>query len=80
MTAQEVFSYLRAEPFRPFRIHMVSGRTFEIRYPEMVRVGRSDLVIFTSVTDNPNVHDHWDTVSFLLIESISHLDAAISQN
>ncbi len=79
MTTRELFRYLRAEPFRPFRIHMASGRTFDIRHPEMVRVGRSDLVIFSLVTDEPDVHDDWDTVSLLLVESISHFDTTVSQ-
>ena len=76
---QEIKSYLRAEPFRPFRIHMASGRTFDIRHPEMIRVGRVDLVVFSLVNDDPEIYDHWDTVSLMLIESISHLDSAASQ-
>ena len=80
MTTKEILRYLRSEPFRPFRIHMASGRTFDIRHPEMVRVGKSDLVILSLVTDEPGVHDDWDTVSLLLIESISHLETSLSQN
>jgi hypothetical protein len=80
MTTREIFRYLRAEPFRPFRINMASGRTFEIRHPEMVRVGRNDLVVFSLVSDEPEIHDDWDTVSLVLIESISHLDAATSKS
>jgi hypothetical protein len=78
MTPQEIHNYVRAEPFRPFRIHMVSGRTFDIHHPEMVRVGRRDLIIFTLVSEAPDVHDRWDTVSPLLIESISHLEVPVA--
>ena len=77
MTPQEIL-YVRAEPFRPFRIQMVSGRAFDIRHPEMVRVGRRDLVIFTFVGETAEVHDRWDTVSPLLIESISPLEAPVA--
>jgi hypothetical protein len=80
ITRSEIFRYLRAEPFRPFRIQMASGRTFDIRHPEMIRVGKADLVIFSLVSDEPGVHDDWDTVSMLLVESISHLEAQVSQN
>jgi hypothetical protein len=59
---------------------MASGRTFDIRHPEMVRVGRTDLVIFSLVSDEPGIHDQWETVSLLLIESISHLESSLSQN
>ena len=71
LSSQEITNYVKAEPFRPFRIHMASGRTFDIRHPEMVRVGKASLVIFTFVSDSPDIYDHWDTVGILPIESIS---------
>ena len=77
MTPQEVLNYVQASPFRPFRIRMNSGRTFDIRHPEMVRVGRRDLLIFTFVRDTPNVYDRWENVSLLRIESISPLEASV---
>jgi hypothetical protein len=40
MSAREVLDYVKDQPFRPFRILMNSGRSYEIRHPEMVRVGR----------------------------------------
>jgi hypothetical protein len=80
MTSHQLLEYLKAEPFRPFQIHMASGRTFDIRHPEMVRVGKHDLVIFSLVSDEPDMHDHWNTVSPMLIEFISHLDAPVSQS
>jgi hypothetical protein len=78
MTPREVLNYVQAEPFRPFRIRMNSGRTFDIRHPEMVRVGKRDLLIFTSVSDSPDVYDQWDNVSLLLIETISPLEASVA--
>jgi hypothetical protein len=78
MSAPEVLDYLRAQPFRPFRILMNSGRTFDVRHPEMVRVGRDFLILFTFVSDNPEVIDRWQTISLLLVESISHLDAPVA--
>jgi len=78
MTAQEVLNYVQAQPFRPFRIRMNSGRSFDIPHPEMVRVGRRDLLIFTFVSDAPDVYDRWENVSLLLIESLAPLDAAVT--
>ncbi|MBI1901729.1 MAG: hypothetical protein HYS13_11545 [Planctomycetia bacterium] len=78
MPRQQVLSYLRAEPFRPFRIHMASGRTFDIRHPEMLWVGGTTMIIFTYVSDNPDVFDQWDTVSLMLVESISYLEPAVA--
>jgi hypothetical protein len=53
---------------------MTSGRTFDIRHPEMVRVGRSSLLVFSFVSEEPNVYDRYDTVSLLLIERLEYLD------
>jgi hypothetical protein len=73
---QDILSYLRAEPFRPFRISMASGRIFDIRHPEMVRVGRNALILFTAVSDKPDIFDRWETVSLMLIENISFTETS----
>ena len=78
MTSQEILNYLQVQPFRPFRIRMNSGRTFDIPHPEMVRVGRRDLLIFTFVSDSPDVYDRWENVSLLLIESLAPLEASVA--
>jgi hypothetical protein len=78
MSFREVLSYVKAQPFRPFRILMNSGRKYDIRHPEMVRVGRDFLILFTLVSDDPDVVDRWETVSLLLVEAISHLDAQVA--
>jgi len=78
MTPQEILNYLKAQPFRPFRVQMNSGRTFDIRHPEMVRLGRRDMLIFTFVSDLPDVYDRWENVSLQLVESLAPLEAPIS--
>lgn len=78
MSPQEVLTYVKAQPFRPFRIRMVGGRAYEVRHPEMVRVGRDHFIFFSFVSDNPDVVDRWETVSLLLVESISHLEASVA--
>lgn len=75
MPGRELLEYLNAQPFRPFQIRMTSGRTFDIRHPEMVKVGRSSLIVFTFVSDEPDIYDRWNTVSLMLIESVTHHEA-----
>jgi hypothetical protein len=57
---------------------MNSGRTFDIAHPEVVRVGRRDLLIFTFISDSPDVYDRWENVAPLLIESLSPLEAPVA--
>lgn len=76
----EINSYLKSEPFRPFRIHMASGQTFDVRHPEMAKVGRSVLILFTLVSDAPELFDRWETLSLMLMERISLIEAPVQQN
>ncbi len=80
MVPREILGHVTAEPFRPFRIHTASGRTFAIRHPEVVQVGRTTLTIFTPLADD--LHDAqslWHKVSLMLIESIEPLDASSAE-
>ena len=81
MTRNRVFSYVDAEPFRPFRIKMTSGETFEIRHPEMMAVGRTTAHVFTWMNgDNDDPKDREREISIILIESIEPLQPANTQN
>ncbi len=76
ITFLRIARYLGAEPFRPFRICLASGRTFEIRHPEMVQVGRNTMTIFTFLTDEgEKTQERQVEVSLLLTESVEPLDA-----
>ena len=80
MTFQRIGSYVSAEPFRPFRIRMASGRTFEIRHPEMVAVGRTTVLIYTSMSPDPEeAKQQQEEVSMLLIESVEPIDVAAAR-
>ena len=76
MTFQRIAKYVAAEPFRPFRISMATGRVFEIHHPEMVQVGRTTLRLFTYLSDEAEeAKEREHEVSLLLIESIEPIDA-----
>jgi len=77
ITPQTVLGYLKPERFRRFRIHVAGGRTFDNRHPEMVKVLKSNLLVFSSVGDSPDVPDEWESASLMLTESISHLETPI---
>ena len=70
--SRDLQNYLKAQPFEPFTIRLTSGRTYDISHPEMVKVGRNTLIVFTYVSDDPEVFDRWETASLLLIENVAH--------
>jgi hypothetical protein len=79
MTPKEILNYVKAQPFRPFRIGMANGRSFDIRHPKTVEVGTRDLLIFEFVGDSPQVYDGWDSVSLSLVESLSYLETPVAR-
>ena len=77
MTPQAVLGHVKAEPFRPFRIHMASGRTFDVRHPEMIKVLKSYALVFKTDGGDPELPDEHESVSLMLTESVSHLEAPV---
>jgi hypothetical protein len=45
MTVQTFRELLTQWPFRPFRLVMSSGQTYEVRHPEMAWVTRTDILV-----------------------------------
>lgn len=80
MTKQTIQGYIKAEPFRPFRVHLVSGRTFDIRHPEMVKLLQSTLLVFKPAANAQELTDEWETLSLMLMESISHLETSAQES
>ena len=80
MTMQRVVNYVSAEPFRPFRINMASGKTYDIRHPEMIAVGRTTVHVFMHLSDDDGeAKDREQELSIILIESIEPIDAAVAK-
>jgi hypothetical protein len=73
MTPKEVISHVFAEPFRPFRIRMASGEAYEIKHPENVSVGRSNVTLFVPSMDERPSDELFHKLSLLLMESIEPL-------
>ena len=78
MRPDDLLTWVRATPFRPFRIILNSGRSYDIRHPEMVRVGRSYINIFSFAGEPADPHEKMEMVSLLLVERIEPLEAPAS--
>jgi hypothetical protein len=76
MTSRKVVDYVAAEPFRPFRIKMASGSSFDIPHPEMILVGRSSVRVYTTADDDSGNGDRWHDVSLMLLETLEPLESA----
>jgi hypothetical protein len=75
MTFRIVGEYVSAEPFRPFRLKMASGQTFDIRHPEMILVGKSSVRVYSKPKPD-STDEYWQDVSLMLMEAIEPIDAS----
>jgi len=78
ITPKKVFELATAEPFRPFRFHMASGKSFDVRHPENIKVGKSSVTVYLPVDGDENV-EQWREVSLMLFEYVEPIEAAQAQ-
>jgi len=74
MRFRTIVEYVSDEPFRPFRIKMASGQSYDVRHPELIMLGRSKVRIYTVTGLEPDTEPHWHDLSMLLIEAIEPLE------
>ena len=74
MNYHKVGEYVTAQPFRPFRIKMVSGQSFDIRHPEMILVGVNSAKVYSTKPEDPDGPPFWTDASLMLIETIEPLE------
>lgn len=66
---------LSDEPFKPFRLHLASGRMFDVRHPEMIEIGKSVVTVYAPPDGDSHGPDRWRKVSLTLLESIESLES-----
>ncbi len=74
MRPDDLLTWTRSSPFVPFRIRLNSGRTFEIRHPEMIRVGRSSVNVYTFAGEPTDPYERMEMLALVLIESIEPME------
>ena len=68
MQSADILEYVRRKPFKPFRITLTDGRSYEIQHPEFAMVGRSTVAIGLRSGNGPElVYDRLVTVDLLHI-------------
>lgn len=52
MTVQTFRNLLSERPFKPFRLIMSSGQSYEVRHPEMALITKSDILVGVDIEDD----------------------------
>ncbi len=75
MTVQTFRELLSQKPFRPFRLVMSNGQTYEVRHPEMAMLTRTDILVGIDIADD-GVPAEFKICSLLHVTSIEPLSIA----
>jgi hypothetical protein len=75
MTVQTFRELLKEQPFKPFRLVMSSGKTYDVRHPEMAWLTKTDIMIGIGYEDD-NVPADFKRCSLLHVTAIEPLDGA----
>jgi hypothetical protein len=73
MTVQTFRQLLSGRPFRPFRLVMSSGRSYEVRHPEMAWLTRTDILVGIDETDE-GVPAEFSICSLLHVTAVEPLN------
>lgn len=74
MSHEELRALAREQPFRPFRLHLSTGATHDIRHPDLIMVGRRSAVIGIATELEPTVYDRTFIVGLLHIVGAEGLE------
>jgi hypothetical protein len=77
MTLQTFRDLLAERPFKPFRLVMSSGKTYEVRHPEMAWLTRTDILVGVGDTDDVTPAEY-RTCSLLHVNSVEPVSLAES--
>jgi hypothetical protein len=74
MRPEDIRDFVQRRPFRPFRITLTDGRTYEVHHPELAMVGRSAVTVGIPRPSDPEpVYDRLVTISLLQIMEVEAL-------
>jgi hypothetical protein len=72
-TFEEIKKRLGERPFVPFRIITTAGQSFEVRHPDLVLVGRRDLMVGFADSKNPGIYDGVTRLAILHVTAMEDL-------
>jgi hypothetical protein len=72
-TADDIQARIRQQPFVPLRIVTSAGQMYDIYHPDLVLVGRRDLIVGTASTENPSQYEQVARLAILHVTALQDL-------
>ena len=77
-SSEDIQKRLRQSPFIPVRIIISSGQTFDVYHPDLVLVGRRDMIIGMASSENPAVYEQTTRVPIMHVTALEDLPTPVS--
>lgn len=78
MTLQTFRELLAQRPFKPFRLVMSSGKSYEVRHPKMALLTRTDILVGIDVAED-GVPAEFKICSLLHVTTVEPVNSSASQ-
>ena len=76
----DIQSRLRQSPFVPVRIIISSGQTFEVYHPDLVLLGRREIMIGMASRASPTQYEQVTRVPIMHVTALEDLPASSAAN
>jgi hypothetical protein len=73
MTSEDVLQELQREPFVPLRLHLSSGKTMDIPYPNTAWIRQNTILIVHPLHAGTQAIGNYDVIALRLIERIEQI-------
>ena len=73
MTSEDVLQELERTPFVPLRLHLASGQTIDIRYPQTAWIRQNTILIVHPLAKGTQAIGNYNVIALRLIERIEQV-------
>jgi hypothetical protein len=78
-SADDIQARVRKQPFVPLRLVLTTGQSYDVRHPDLIMVGRRDLMLGLPSAENPTQYDQVTRVALLHVVELQDLPAGASK-
>jgi hypothetical protein len=76
MRPEDVYAMLRADPFQPFRVRLTTGKSYEVRYPNLAMATQQLFIVgFADPASNGRWAEDCVWINWPEIKSVEKLTA-----
>jgi hypothetical protein len=72
-SAEDIQARLRQRPFQPLRIIVSEGPKYDIHHPDLVLIGRHDLMIGSPSSEYQSIYDRVTRVALVHVVALEEL-------